>query len=232
MHIALSFRLQLPKPLLKTYDPVQVGYLSEECIAVDENDNIVGAVTKGDAHRVETLALHRAFSLFAFTPDKKLILQKRSAEKITFPLLWANTCCSHPLFTETEVDGSSGAVTAAVRKVEHELGLTDLRPEECRVMGRFLYKAIMENSLWGEHELDYAVVTRNISLDRIRPNPSEVCDVRAVDKNELAEWVASEPSSFSPWFLLFHRLRYLSDWWSNIDRIECHPVDMKIVRMT
>ncbi|EPB70171.1 isopentenyl-diphosphate delta-isomerase, partial [Ancylostoma ceylanicum] len=186
-----SFRSQLSKPLIQTYDPVQVGYLAEECIAVDEDDNIVGGVTKGDAHHVDTLALHRAFSLFAFTPDKKLILQKRSAEKITFPLLWANTCCSHPLFIPTELDGARGAVAAAVRKIGHELGVADLRPEECRIMGRFLYKAVMENSSWGEHELDYAVVTSNMSLSRIQPNPSEVCDVRAVDEAELAEWVAS-----------------------------------------
>lgn len=49
----------------------------------------------------------------------------------------------------------------------------------------------MEDSPWGEHELDYAVVTRNMSLDRLQPNPSEVCDVKAVEEGELAEWVAS-----------------------------------------
>ncbi|KAK6043811.1 isopentenyl-diphosphate delta-isomerase, partial [Cooperia oncophora] len=172
--------LQSREALLKKYDPVQVGYLSEQCIAVDEDDNIVGGVAKGDAHRADTLGLHRAFSLFAFTPEKKLILQKRSAEKITFPLLWANTCCSHPLFTNVELNGGPGAVAAAVRKVEHELGVVDLSPEECRVMGRFLYKAVMKDSLWGEHELDYVVITRDLSLSRLTPNPSEVSDVRLV----------------------------------------------------
>ncbi|XGW15215.1 hypothetical protein V3C99_001032 [Haemonchus contortus] len=230
--LSLSARRMLPKEaLLEKYDPVQVGYLSEQCISVDENDNVVGGVAKGDAHRADTLGLHRAFSLFAFTPEKKLILQRRSAEKITFPLLWANTCCSHPLFTDVELNGGPGAVAAAVRKVEHELGVTDLKPEECRVMGRFLYKAVMENSLWGEHELDYVVVARDLSPSRLTPNPSEVSDVRIVDKQELAEWVSREPSSFSPWFLLFYRLRYLSEWWSKLDRIESYPVDMNIVRM-
>ncbi|VDL70538.1 unnamed protein product [Nippostrongylus brasiliensis] len=200
----------LAQKALEKYDPVQVGYLSEQCIAVDESDNIIGGVSKGDAHHVDSMGLHRAFSLFAFTPDRKLILQKRSAEKITFPLLWANTCCSHPLFMETELDGAPGSVRAAVRKIEHELG------------------AVMGDSAWGEHELDYAVVTRDLSLDRLRPNPSEVCDVRAVEEQELSEWVAAEPSSFSPWFLLFHRLRFLSEWWSNLSQIHTHPVDMNI----
>ncbi|KAK5977743.1 Isopentenyl-diphosphate Delta-isomerase I [Trichostrongylus colubriformis] len=230
--LSLSSRsLQGKEALLESYNPVQVGYLSEQCIAVDEDDNVVGKVAKGAAHRVDTLGLHRAFSLFAFTPEKKLILQKRSAEKITFPLLWANTCCSHPLFTETELNGGPGAVAAAVRKVEHELGVVDLRPQECRVMGRFLYKAVMNDSLWGEHELDYVVLTRDLSLSRVTLNPAEVSDVRTVDEQELAEWVKAEPSSFSPWFLLFYRLRYLSDWWSKLDHIESCPVDMNIVRM-
>ena len=42
--------------------------------------------------------LHRAFSAFIFRPsDGKLLLQQRASEKITFPDMWTNTCCSHPL---------------------------------------------------------------------------------------------------------------------------------------
>ncbi|KAJ1359512.1 hypothetical protein KIN20_018269 [Parelaphostrongylus tenuis] len=68
-------------------------------------------------------------------------------------------------------------------------------------------------------------------MDRLTPNPEEVSDLRAVDEKELADWIASESSSFSPWFRLFYRLRFLSEWWSNVDHIENHPVDMSIVRM-
>ena len=39
-----------------------------------------------------------------FNSDGKLLLQCRSAEKITFPLYWANTCCSHPLDITGETD--------------------------------------------------------------------------------------------------------------------------------
>uniref|UniRef100_A0A158PAP6 isopentenyl-diphosphate Delta-isomerase n=1 Tax=Angiostrongylus cantonensis TaxID=6313 RepID=A0A158PAP6_ANGCA len=199
-------RMQRANVILPKYDPVQVGYLSEKCIAVDEDDQIIGEVTKMDAHRVETC--------------------------ITFPCLWANTCCSHPLFTAGERTGATGVIAAVVRKIEHELGFVDLEPEECHVMGRFLYKAVEANSLWGEHELDYAVVTRNVSLDRLVPNPQEVSDIRAVDEKELTDWITSESPSFSPWFRLFYRLRFLSEWWSNIDHIENLPVDLSIIRMT
>lgn len=68
--------------------------------------------------------LHRAFSVFLFTPDGKLVLQQRSAVKITFPLIWANTCCSHPLAVpdEMETKDAMGVKVAARRKLEQELG--------------------------------------------------------------------------------------------------------------
>ena len=51
--------------------------------------------------------LHRAFSAFVFRPlDGKLLLQQRATEKITFPDMWTNTCCSHPLddFEEEKIE--------------------------------------------------------------------------------------------------------------------------------
>lgn len=48
--------------------------------------------------------LHRAFSAFIFRPsDGRLLLQKRADEKITFPGMWTNTCCSHPLSIRAEL---------------------------------------------------------------------------------------------------------------------------------
>lgn len=65
--------------------------------------------------------------------QNKLLLQQRAASKITFPKVWANTCCSHQLsgFSPTEIDPpeavADGSVTgsrlAAVRKLAHELGI-------------------------------------------------------------------------------------------------------------
>jgi isopentenyl-diphosphate delta-isomerase type 1 len=60
--------------------------------------------------------LHRAFSVFLFTPDGKLILQQRSGAKITFPYIWANTCCSHPLYDLPEETILEGAFVAGVAR--------------------------------------------------------------------------------------------------------------------
>ena len=80
------------------YDEEQLRLMQEMCILVDDQDQVLGPVTKKECHLMENLPqmLHRAFSCFIFSPDGKLLLQQRSDEKITFPGAWTNTCCSHP----------------------------------------------------------------------------------------------------------------------------------------
>lgn len=61
--------------------------------------------------------LHRAFSVFLFRPsDGRLLLQKRADEKITFPSMWTNTCCSHPLSIKAELveKDQAGELTVAL----------------------------------------------------------------------------------------------------------------------
>lgn len=64
------------------------------------------------SERLVKSPLHRAFSVFIFHPvTGKLLLQKRADEKITFPGMWTNTCCSHPLAVADELveDNQQGA---------------------------------------------------------------------------------------------------------------------------
>jgi isopentenyl-diphosphate delta-isomerase len=101
--------------------------------------------------------LHRAFSAFIFRPsDGKLLLQQRASEKITFPDMWTNTCCSHPLddFEEEKVEKEQlGVRIAASRKLEHELGI----PREQTPIDQFQYLTRIHylapsDGMWGEHE--------------------------------------------------------------------------------
>ena len=51
-----------------------------------------------------------------------MLVQQRSKEKITFPGVWANACCSHPLDLDDEnIENDNGIINAARRKLEHEL---------------------------------------------------------------------------------------------------------------
>lgn len=109
--------------------------------------------------------LHRAFSVFLFNPtDGRLLLQKRADEKITFPSMWTNTCCSHPLAIKKELIelDQEGVRNAAIRKLPHELGIKlgpgegdraggDLEKDDFTYLGRIHYLA-PSDGIWGEHE--------------------------------------------------------------------------------
>lgn len=66
-----------------------------------------------DAHVFDTAkprgTTHRAFSVFLFDEKGRMLLQQRAKSKITFPSVWTNTCCSHPLhgYIPTEVSAHS-----------------------------------------------------------------------------------------------------------------------------
>ena len=105
-------------------DSTQASMMAEAVLQVDENDVIVGPISKADSH-YQSGSLHRAFSVLLFNPEGKLLLQQRAHDKITFPSVWANSCCSHPLASaeEMEENNALGVKVAAVRKLEQELGI-------------------------------------------------------------------------------------------------------------
>lgn len=109
---------------LSHLDETQVQLLSEECILVDKEDQVIGSDTKKNCHLNVNGKLHRAFSVFLFNSDGKLLLQQRARTKITFPECFTNTCCSHPLYRAEELEGGNlGVKRAAQRKLQQELGI-------------------------------------------------------------------------------------------------------------
>lgn len=102
--------------------------------------------------------LHRAFSVFLFNDKNELLLQQRASEKITFPDMWTNTCCSHPLMIPGETGNNlaecvEGVKNAAQRKLDHELGIKkeQVPIEDFHFLTRIHYKAPSDGK-WGEHE--------------------------------------------------------------------------------
>lgn len=111
--------------------------LKDTCILVNEVDEVTGHASKKECHIFDSGRpkglLHRAFSVFLFNAKNELLLQQRASSKITFPSVWTNTCCSHPLhgYDPTEVEDLKDAeagrtpatINAAIRKLDHELGI-------------------------------------------------------------------------------------------------------------
>ncbi|KAJ8752903.1 hypothetical protein K2173_008638 [Erythroxylum novogranatense] len=209
-------------------DAVQRRLMFEdECILVDDNDKVVGHESKYNCHLWENIlkgnSLHRAFSVFLFNTKYELLLQQRSATKVTFPLVWTNTCCSHPLYRETELidDDALGVRNAAQRKLLDELGIVaeDVPVDQFIPVGRMLYKAPSDGK-WGEHELDYLLfIVRDVNVN---PNPDEVADVKYVNREQLKELLrkadaGEEGLKLSPWFRLVVD-NFLFKWWDQVEK--------------
>ena len=67
-------------------DKDNISFPEESLILVDPRDSIIGYENKEKCHQGEGL-LHRAFSIFIFNDETQLLIQKRSAEKLLWPLL-------------------------------------------------------------------------------------------------------------------------------------------------
>ena len=199
---------------LAGHDAEQIALMAEECILVDERDAVLGGASKVECHHGAG-QLHRAFSLLIFDSRDRLLLQQRSPGKITFPGVWANSCCSHPLHRAAELEerDALGVKRAAQRKLEQELGVPPAEAplERMVFMTRMHYRA-RADAEWVEHEMDHIICLRADVTPA--PNPNEIAEARWVTEAELRELLDSE--AIGPWFRLIAE-RLLPAWWADLD---------------
>jgi len=199
-------------------DEEQITLMSEAVIAVDELDNETGMASKVAAHYTAG-QLHRAFSVLLFNQENKLLLQKRASHKVTFPNVWANSCCSHPLYSESERDltDAMGVKRAAIRKLHQELGIdpNSISTDDFHFITKMMYSARM-NHEWIEREIDHILI---IKADvELNINENEVSDVKWVSEEELESILVSEDLSdgeIAPWFRCIASRIMTEEWWSS-----------------
>lgn len=214
---------------VKGLDPKQVGFFhSEKLIMVDDKDNVLGPISKGESHAIETIknsVYHRALSLLVFDEQNRFLLTQRSSNKITFPNYYTNACCSHPIYetNELEDDGEAiGVKRATIRRSHFELGtaLDDIRAEELNFVNKIAYRAASDCGKWGEAEIDYIFVLRkNLNLNI---NPEEIQSYRYVDRSEMKDLLSfqgkDENFKITPWLRLLAR-DHLFRYWDNLDNL-------------
>ena len=212
-HVELS---DAERSSLVSKDEAQVALMAEAVIQVNERDEVLGPLSKLEAHRGPG-AFHRAFSLLLFNSKGEMLLQRRSMDKVTFPGVWANACCSHPLHAEAELDeeNAMGVKRAAVRKLEQELGISpsQVSEDDMTFMTKMRYASRM-NAEWIEREIDHILVmTADVELN---PNPNEVAEVMWVDHEALEAMLIEErepENAVAPWFRSIAARIMTKDWW-------------------
>ena len=196
-------------------DSIQESLMAEAVIQVSENDEVIGPISKFDSHyKVGTY--HRAFSVLLFDSSGRLLLQRRASHKITFPDVWANSCCSHPLHSDEELEmkNNLGVKRAAIRKLEQELGIiaSQVPLDNFDFVTKMRYQARQDDD-WIEREVDHCLVI-HADVD-VNPNPNEVSEIKWVSQAELEEMLlAEDPENvIAPWFRCIAARIMNDDWW-------------------
>lgn len=156
-------------------------------ILVDAADHEIGTLPKTECH-LGAGTLHRAFSVFLFDADGKVVIQERAAGKMLWPGYWSNSCCSHPRPGEA-------TEAAAQRRVREELQV------ECRLgfLYKFHYQAAF-GTVGSEHELCH--VYAGLASGTISTDPLEIAAIRWISPTDLSREIAADPERFSPWMKL------------------------------
>tara|TARA_B100000886_G_scaffold95568_1_gene63322 strand:- start:47 stop:1804 length:1758 start_codon:yes stop_codon:yes gene_type:complete len=204
-------------------DGEQIALMSEAVILVDEQDSAIGKASKVSAHYQAGL-LHRAFSVLLFDTNGKLLLQKRADDKVTFPGVWANSCCSHPLSSdhESELTDALGVKRAAVRKLHQELGIaqSELNIDDFHFITKMMYSSRM-NPDWIEREIDHILIVQADVTVTI--NENEVSEIKWVTQDELQNILAGNVDlggEIAPWFRCIAERIMTDEWWQSVGNID------------
>ncbi len=206
---------------LSELDSSQLEMMKEMCMAVDENDRVIDSVSKIDCHRGKGIR-HRAFSVLIFDSEDRLLMQQRSSEKITFPGIWANSCCSHPLDIENENgDPVEGVIHASKRKMLQELGipLEVSSNWEFNHIGRFEYSCRWDDD-WIEHEIDHVLIVR--ASPSLSINRNEIKDTKWLNHQEIIQMLEGEnewkDAIIAPWFRMIWK-HFIEPHYPNMDAL-------------
>ncbi len=170
-----------------TEEPRMIADTSDDLVVLlDEHDLPIGEALRTAVHTRRT-PRHLAFSCYLFDDRGRILLTRRALDKRTWPGVWTNSCCGHPKPGEAAED-------AVRRRVAQELGAAIDGLE--LVLPDFAYTATDASGIV-ENELCPVWVGRLDGL--VSPDPSEVCETRWVDWDDLVRVVDSSPFLVSPW---------------------------------
>lgn len=158
---------------------------AEYVVLLDDDGRPIGQALKTEVHTAST-PLHLAFSCYGFDGSNRLLLTRRAESKLTFPGVWTNTCCGHPVPGERPED-------AVRRRLRDELGVT-AQHVVC-ALPDFRYRAEMN----GIEENEVCPVFLCRITTEPEPSPDEVAEARWISWDDYVVMALSPGSELSPW---------------------------------
>lgn len=133
---------------------------------VDEDGNILGSVSRGEAHSGSKI-LHPVVHLHLFNSRGELYLQHRPDWKDIQPSRWDTATGGH-------IDLGENVDAALRREVREELGIVDFTPES---LGHYVFESQRERELVFVHRATYD--------GPVTPNPDELAGGRFWTRQEI-----------------------------------------------
>ncbi|MGH3671198.1 MAG: isopentenyl-diphosphate Delta-isomerase [Pseudonocardiaceae bacterium] len=165
------------------------GTHDQPVVLLDDRLSPIGQMPKSQVHHTQT-PLHRGFSCYIFDASEQLLMTRRATSKQTWPGVWTNTCCGHPLLDEP-------VTQAATRRLQDELGLTLTHSEVA--LPEFRYRVVAPDGVV-ENEFCQVLVG---AVDGVpMPDPTEVLEYRWAPWHQVVTLAETAPWAISPWAAL------------------------------
>lgn len=172
--------------------------MPEYLILVDKDDNPIGMEEKVKCHLPDG-KLHRAFTVLLFDKNGRLLLTRRSPNKMLWPGDWDGTVASHPRKSETYV-------SSAERRLPEEIGAS------CTLdyLFKFEYHVPYKN-IGSENEICGTLVGIVDDSFSVKIVEDEISETRWAAPDELFSDIEKNPEIYCPWMLLALYLLEKSD---------------------
>ena len=141
---------------------------------VDENDQVLGSVSRQEAHS-GSHKIHRALYVILLNSKQEILMQKRSPHKDLWPEWWSLSVGGHVTFGESYE-------AASLRETQEEIGLT----VTLTFQGTFLSHEDRESEMLAVFTAHKDVATTDVQFD-----PTEVSEVRWIPRSELKTFIAN-----------------------------------------
>ncbi|NLD99505.1 MAG: NUDIX domain-containing protein [Fibrobacter sp.] len=134
---------------------------------------------------------HRTVHVWVFNSHNELLIQKRSLTKEVYPGLWDISCAGH-------VSAGESNLTAAVRELHEELGLTVVK-DDLSFLFTVTQKFVNSDKTFIDNELtDVFLLRKDLVIDQIQFDENEVIGLKFVPIQMLKDDLTLKSFLFAP----------------------------------
>jgi len=145
--------------------------MNDEYIDILNDDlSFLKTCLKSEAHKHGYL--HASVHVWFYTDAGKILIQKRSPNKISFPNLWDVSVAGH-------ISAGEDAITSALREIKEEIGLS-ITKDELRKIGNF-HERHNHTSNFIDNEIHLIYIGRiSTPLNQLKIQEEEVSAIKLI----------------------------------------------------